>query len=89
MFSFLASRLAWRLFRSQTDSPCRCFDAIRICQIQHKTNMLVIVMDNGTLGRVEFGFKDAKGCEIAGCDWLALAKAYGAEGACNPCFVLS
>ena len=51
--------------------------------------MLVIVMDNGTLGRVEFGFKDAKGCEIAGCDWLALAKAYGAEGAGDPCFVLS
>jgi len=38
-------------------------------------------MDNGVLGRVEFGFKDAKGCTISGCDWVALAKSYGADGA--------
>ena len=48
--------------------------------VQHRANLLIIVIDNGTLGRVEFGFKNAKGCQIAGCDWVALAKAYGASG---------
>lgn len=49
--------------------------------MQHKANLLIIIMDNGVLGRVEFGFKDAKGCTISGCDWVALAKSYGADGA--------
>ena len=38
------------------------------------------MIDNGLLGRVEHGFKNAKGCEITGCDWVALARAYGADG---------
>lgn len=49
--------------------------------VQHKARLLIILVDNGLLGRVEFGFKNAKGCAIAGCDWVALARAYGAEGA--------
>jgi len=49
--------------------------------MQHNANLLIVVMDNGVLGRVEFGFKDAKGCTISGCDWVALAKSYGADGA--------
>ena len=48
--------------------------------IQHGANLLIIVIDNGTLGRVEFGFKNAKGCQITGCDWVALARSYGADG---------
>ena len=53
-------------------------------QMQHNANLLVIVIDNGVLGRVEFGFNDAKGCTISGCDWVALAKAYGADGPSTP-----
>ena len=49
--------------------------------VQHKARLLIVLVDNGLLGRVEFGFKNAKGCAIAGCDWVALARAYGAEGA--------
>jgi len=49
--------------------------------VQHNANLLIIIMDNGVLGRVEFGFKDAKGCTITGCDWVALAKSYGGDGA--------
>jgi len=48
--------------------------------VQHKANLLIIVLDNGVLGRVEFGFKNAAGCAITGCDWVALARAYGADG---------
>jgi len=32
------------------------------------------------LGRVIFGFAGAKGCDLAGPDFLALAKAYGGDG---------
>lgn len=49
--------------------------------VQHGANLLVVVVDNGVLGRVEFGFNDAKGCGLTGCDWVALAQAYGAAGA--------
>mmetsp|Transcript_3995 Transcript_3995/g.13388 ORF Transcript_3995/g.13388 Transcript_3995/m.13388 type:complete len:312 (+) Transcript_3995:225-1160(+) len=48
--------------------------------IQHGCRLLLLVIDNGLLGRVEHGFKNAKGCEITGCDWVALARAYGADG---------
>ena len=48
--------------------------------VQHGCRLVVIVVDNGVLGRVEFGFDNAKGCAISGCDWVALAKAYGADG---------
>ena len=48
--------------------------------IQHGCRVLLVVIDNGLLGRVEHGFKNAKGCEITGCDWVALARAYGADG---------
>jgi thiamine pyrophosphate-dependent acetolactate synthase large subunit-like protein len=48
--------------------------------VQNSANILIVVLDNGRLGRVEFGFNDAKGCGLAGCDWVAVAKAYGAEG---------
>ena len=48
--------------------------------MQHGCSLLVIVIDNGVLGRVEFGFKDAQGCQITGCDWVALARSYGASG---------
>ena len=48
--------------------------------IQHKAQLLIVVIDNGVLGRVEFGFKNAGGCQITGCDWVALARSYGADG---------
>ena len=54
--------------------------------IQHNCNILIIVIDNGVLGRVEFGFKNAKGCDLKRdgkllIDWVALAKSYeGADG---------
>ena len=48
--------------------------------VQHGASLLIIVIDNGVLGRVEFGFKNAKGCALTGCDWVALARSYGADG---------
>tara|TARA_B100000795_G_scaffold126067_1_gene94043 strand:- start:519 stop:836 length:318 start_codon:yes stop_codon:yes gene_type:complete len=48
--------------------------------VQHGANLLIIVVDNGVLGRVEFGFSGSQGCEITGCDWVALARCYGADG---------
>jgi len=42
--------------------------------------LLCIVFDNQVLGRVAFGFDDAKGCEMMGPDYVALAKAYGGDG---------
>jgi thiamine pyrophosphate-dependent acetolactate synthase large subunit-like protein len=42
--------------------------------------LLCVVLDNCTLGRVAFGFNNAKGCEISGPDYVALAKAYGGDG---------
>lgn len=41
---------------------------------------MCIVLDNDVLGRVAFGFKSAKGCDIIGPDYVALAKAYGGDG---------
>jgi len=44
--------------------------------------MLVVVFDNGVLGRVAFGFKGALGCSLGPSpDFVALAKAYGGDGA--------
>lgn len=42
--------------------------------------LICIVFDNAVLGRVAFGFQDAGGCDIAGPDYVALAKAYGGDG---------
>jgi len=42
--------------------------------------LLCIVLDNDVLGRVAFGFESAKGCNIIGPDYVALAKAYGGDG---------
>ena len=42
--------------------------------------LLCVVFDNQVLGRVEFGFDNAAGCDIIGPDYVALAKAYGGEG---------
>jgi thiamine pyrophosphate-dependent acetolactate synthase large subunit-like protein len=42
--------------------------------------LLCIVFDNQVLGRVVFGFENAKGCEMIGPDYVALAKAYGGDG---------
>eukprot|EP00544_Gedaniella_sp_CCMP2646_P006832 CAMPEP_0202498330 /NCGR_PEP_ID=MMETSP1361-20130828/25672_1 /ASSEMBLY_ACC=CAM_ASM_000849 /TAXON_ID=210615 /ORGANISM="Staurosira complex sp., Strain CCMP2646" /LENGTH=592 /DNA_ID=CAMNT_0049130183 /DNA_START=171 /DNA_END=1949 /DNA_ORIENTATION=+ len=50
---------------------------------QHKRpgdKLLCIVLDNVVLGRVAFGFKSAKGCDLIGPDYVALAKAYGGDG---------
>lgn len=41
--------------------------------------LLCIVFDNQTLGRVAFGFNDAKGCETLGPDYVMLSKAYGGD----------
>lgn len=41
---------------------------------------MCIVLDNDVLGRVAFGFKSAKGCDIIGPDYVALAKSYGGDG---------
>ncbi len=41
---------------------------------------MCIVLDNVVLGRVAFGFKSAKGCDLIGPDYVALAKAYGGDG---------
>lgn len=43
--------------------------------------LLCIVFDNELLGRVTFGFGGAGGCEMKGPDYVALAKAYGGDGA--------
>lgn len=42
--------------------------------------LLCIVFDNQFLGRVAFGFDNAKGCEMGGPDYVALVKAYGGDG---------
>jgi thiamine pyrophosphate-dependent acetolactate synthase large subunit-like protein len=42
--------------------------------------LICIVFDNQTLGRVAFGFDDAKGCDVIGPDYVALAQAYGGNG---------
>jgi thiamine pyrophosphate-dependent acetolactate synthase large subunit-like protein len=42
--------------------------------------LLCIILDNGVLGRVAFGFDSAAGCDIGGPDYVALAKAYGGDG---------
>jgi acetolactate synthase I/II/III large subunit len=42
--------------------------------------LLCVVFDNQCLGRVAFGFDNAKGCEMVGPDYVALAKAYGGDG---------
>lgn len=42
--------------------------------------LLCVVFDNQYLGRVAFGFNNAKGCEMIGPDYVALAKAYGGDG---------
>lgn len=42
--------------------------------------LLCIIFDNQVLGRVAFGFNDAKGCDVIGPDYVALAKAYGGNG---------
>ena len=50
---------------------------------QHKRagdRLTVVVFDNAMLGRVAFGFVGAEGCELAGPDFVALAKAYGGDG---------
>lgn len=47
---------------------------------QHR--LLVIIFDNAVLGRVAFGFDGALGCELGPSpDFVALAKAYGGDGA--------
>mmetsp|Transcript_67957 Transcript_67957/g.189829 ORF Transcript_67957/g.189829 Transcript_67957/m.189829 type:complete len:748 (+) Transcript_67957:66-2309(+) len=44
--------------------------------------MIIIVFDNEVLGRVAFGFKGALGCSLGPSpDFVALAKAYGGDGA--------
>lgn len=48
--------------------------------IQMNSRLVIIVIDNKVLGRVEFGFNNAQGCALAGPDYLALARAYGADG---------
>ena len=48
--------------------------------MQHNARLIIIVMDNKVLGRVEFGFNNALGCGLTGPDWVALARAYGADG---------
>jgi acetolactate synthase-1/2/3 large subunit len=50
---------------------------------QHKREgdlLLLVVLDNKVLGRVFFGFSDAKGCEIEGPDYVQLSHAYGGDG---------
>jgi thiamine pyrophosphate-dependent acetolactate synthase large subunit-like protein len=42
--------------------------------------LLCVVFDNQFLGRVAFGFENAKGCEMIGPDYVALSKAYGGDG---------
>jgi len=42
--------------------------------------LLCMVFDNCLLGRVTFGFDGARGCEIGGPDYVALARAYGGDG---------
>ena len=42
--------------------------------------LLCVVFDNQFLGRVAFGFDNAKGCEMIGPDYVALSKAYGGDG---------
>ena len=49
--------------------------------IQHKCRIVMIVFCNGALGRVKFGFgaHEIAGTQIINPDYVALAKAYGAE----------
>ncbi|KAL3938123.1 MAG: hypothetical protein SGARI_001870 [Bacillariaceae sp.] len=42
--------------------------------------LIVFVSDNSILGRVAFGFDNARGCEFESPDYVALAKAYGGDG---------
>lgn len=42
--------------------------------------LLCVVFDNQFLGRVAFGFDNAKGCELTGPDYVVLSKAYGGDG---------
>jgi thiamine pyrophosphate-dependent acetolactate synthase large subunit-like protein len=42
--------------------------------------LLCIVFDNQVLGRVAFGFENARGCDLIGPDYVALCKAYGGDG---------
>jgi thiamine pyrophosphate-dependent acetolactate synthase large subunit-like protein len=51
-------------------------------QIKRQGDKLIcFVFDNQVLGRVAFGFDNAAGCEFEGPDYVALAKAYGGDGA--------
>eukprot|EP00929_Paragymnodinium_shiwhaense_P105133 TRINITY_DN7004_c0_g3_i1.p1 TRINITY_DN7004_c0_g3~~TRINITY_DN7004_c0_g3_i1.p1 ORF type:complete len:560 (-),score=120.37 TRINITY_DN7004_c0_g3_i1:493-2172(-) len=49
----------------------------------HKDNsLLVIVFDNEVLGRVQFGFDNALGCELGPSpEFVTMSKAYGGDGA--------
>jgi thiamine pyrophosphate-dependent acetolactate synthase large subunit-like protein len=42
--------------------------------------LIVLVFDNELLGRVRFGFADARGCELHGPNFAALAVVYGGQG---------
>jgi thiamine pyrophosphate-dependent acetolactate synthase large subunit-like protein len=43
-------------------------------------SLVVVVLDNGVLGRVYFGFDDALGCELVKSNFVLLAAAYGGGG---------
>ncbi|CAJ1389781.1 unnamed protein product [Effrenium voratum] len=48
-------------------------------QAEHK--LLLVILDNATLGRVAFGFEGALGCDLGPSpDFVMLARAYGGDG---------
>jgi thiamine pyrophosphate-dependent acetolactate synthase large subunit-like protein len=65
-------------------SPPRTFQPRELATFeQHRRagdRLTVLVFDNALLGRVAFGFVGARGCELAGPDYVALARAYGGDG---------